>query len=96
MGAGHSLSVLTDITDGIDTGIMPALAAEYGFRGRFFARGGGRLLNDERLEQGAGISYTAGAGIAVPISGRRFVLDFAWRGFGELNSNKVISFQFGS
>ena len=96
MGAGHSVSLLTDITDGIDTGIMPSVAAEYGFRRRFFARGGGRFLNDDRREQGAGISYTAGAGMAVPMSGRRFVLDVAWRGFGELNSNTVISFQFGS
>lgn len=95
-GAAHGLALMTDITDGIDTGIMPALAAEYSFRGRFFARGGGRFLNDDRRQQGAGISYTAGAGIAVPFSGRRFLLDFGWRGFGELGGNTVVSFQFGS
>ena len=96
LGADHGLSVLADVSDAIDTGIMPAMAAEYGFRRRFFLRGGGRLLNDDRRAQGTGISYTAGAGINVPIAGRRFVLDFAWRNFGELNDNTSISFQFGS
>ena len=94
-GAGHSLSTVVDVSDAIDTGIMPAFAAEYGFRNRVFVRGGGRWLNDDRLYQGSGIAYSAGGGLAVPVAGRRFLLDYAWRGFGELNDNQVISFQFG-
>ena len=95
LGAQHSLMIMTDISDAIDTRIMPALAAEYGFVNRFFVRGGGRYLNDSRMAQGSGISYTAGAGVAIPVAGRRFLLDYAWRNFGELNDNHVFSFQFG-
>lgn len=95
LGAGHSLMAVADVSDAIDTGIMPALAAEYGFKGRVFLRGGGRWLNDARVNQGSGIAYSAGGGVMLPIANRRFLLDYAWRGFGELNSNQVISFQFG-
>lgn len=95
LGAGHSLLAVADVSDAIDTGIMPALAAEYGYRGRLFVRGGGRYLNDGRVEQGSGIAYSAGGGLMIPIANRRFLLDYAWRGFGELNGNQVISFQFG-
>ena len=55
-GADHTLSLVADVSDAIDTGIMPAFAAEYGFRRRLFLRGGGRWLNDERIAQGSGIS----------------------------------------
>lgn len=95
-GTQHALVLFTDITDGVDTGIMPALAAEYGFLGRFFLRGGGRFLNDDRRDQGAGISFTAGGGVSLPIGERRFVLDYAWRSFGQLNDNQVVSFQIGN
>lgn len=94
-GPSHSVMLVGDVTDAVDTGIMPAFAAEYGFRGRVFLRGGGRWLNDDRIAQGSGISYTAGGGVMVPVAGRRFLLDYAWRNFGELNDNQVISFQFG-
>ncbi|HKG95900.1 MAG TPA: PorV/PorQ family protein [Gemmatimonadaceae bacterium] len=95
-GSRHSLMLLTDVTDAIDTRIMPALAAEYGFAHRLFFRGGGRWLNDSRLDQGSGISYTAGGGVAVPLGTRRITVDYAWRNFGALNDNHVFSFQFGN
>ena len=94
-GAEHTLSLVADVSDAIDTGIMPAFGAEYGFRRRLFVRGGGRWLNDERMQQGSGISYSAGGGLVLPVANRRFLLDYAWRNFGELNDNQVISFQFG-
>jgi hypothetical protein len=94
-GAAHTLALVADVSDAIDTGIMPAFAAEYGFRRRVFLRGGGRWLNDERIGQGSGISYSAGGGVVLPIANRRFLLDYAWRNFGALNDNQVISFQFG-
>jgi hypothetical protein len=92
----HSLLMVTDVTDAIDTRIMPALAAEYGFANRVFLRGGGRWLNDSRLDQGTGISYTAGGGVAVPLGTRKITVDYAWRNFGALNDNHVFSFQFGN
>lgn len=95
-GGRHSLMLMSDVTDAIDTRIMPALAAEYGFGGRVFLRGGGRWLNDDRLDQGSGISYTAGGGIAIPLRSRRILFDYAWRNFGALSDNHVFSFQFGS
>jgi hypothetical protein len=94
-GADHTLALVGDVSDAIDTGIMPAMAAEYGFKHKLFLRGGGRWLNDGRLGQGSGISYSAGGGVVVPVANRRFVLDYAWRNFGALNDNQVISFQFG-
>ena len=95
LGAQHSVTLLGDITDAVDTRLLPALAAEYGLRNRFFIRGGGRWLNDDRIDQSQ-MSWTAGAGVAIPIAGRRFLLDYAWRTFGELNDNQVISLQFGN
>jgi hypothetical protein len=94
-GANHTLALMADVSDAIDTGIMPAFAAEYGFQRRLYLRGGGRWLNDERLNQGSGISYSAGGGVVIPVANRRFLLDYAWRNFGELNDNQVLSFQFG-
>ena len=96
-GAGpHRLAIFTDISDAVDTRLMPAIAGEYSFRNAVFFRAGGRYLNDDRPQQGNGISYTAGLGVQIPIAGRRFLLDYAWRNFGDLNDNHVFSFQFGS
>ena len=90
----HRLSTFADITDAVDTDIMPGLAAEYAFRNRFFLRVGTRFLNDERGTPSGGSSV--GGGIALPIgSSRRFLLDYAFRHNGELESNHVFSFQLG-
>jgi hypothetical protein len=96
-GSGpHRVSIFTDISDAVDTRLMPALAAEYAFRNTVFFRVGGRFLNDDRPQQGNGISYTTGLGVQLPVAGRRFLLDYGWRNFGDLNDNHVFSFQFGS
>ena len=89
----HRVSTFADISDAVDTDIMPGLAAEYAFRNRFFLRAGTRFLNDARGTPAGGSS--AGAGVAVPIGSRRFLLDYAYRNNGELESNHVFSFQLG-
>jgi hypothetical protein len=93
-GGPHRVSFFTDISDGVDTSIMPAVAAEYSFTDRFFLRAGGRLMNDSRDFESE-TKLAAGGGVMLPIAGRRFLLDYAWRRFGELNDNHVFSFQFG-
>ena len=96
-GAGpHRVSLFTDVTDAIDTKIMPAVAAEYGFRDRAFVRGGVRFLNDGRVSGESELSFAAGAGVLLPVGSRRFRLDYAWRRMGDLQGNHIFSFQFGT
>lgn len=89
----HRISTFADINDGVDTDIMPGLAAEYAFRSRLFLRVGTRFLNDDRGTPSGGSSL--GGGVAIPIGSRRFLLDYAFRHNGELESNHVFSFQLG-
>ncbi len=95
-GAGpHRVSVFTDVTDGTDTQTMPAIAAEYGYRGRYFLRGGGRYMNENRV-QGSDFNLSAGGGMQMTFGSRRLLLDYAYRRMGDLHNNHVFSFQFGS
>ena len=94
LGSWHRLVAFADIHDGVDTDVMPALAAEYALRERLFLRMGFRSLNDGRGSDGGGLSL--GGGLAIPIGSRRFLVDYAWRDSGELQSNQVFSFQFGN
>ena len=95
-GAGpHRVVVYTDVTDAVDTRITPAAAVEYSFSDRLFLRTGGRFLNDDRGSYESAMKFSAGGGLMLPIAGRRFMLDYAWRRFGELNDNHAFSFQFG-
>ena len=89
----HRISTFADISDAVDTDIMPGLAAEYAFLNRFFLRVGTRFLNDARGTPSGGSS--AGAGVVLPIGSRRFHVDYAFRHNGELESNHVFSFQLG-
>jgi len=93
-GGWHRLVAFADIHDGVDTEVMPAIAAEYALRERLFLRMGYRSLNDGRGADGGGLSL--GGGVAIPIGSRRFLVDYAWRDSGELHSNQVFSFQFGN
>ena len=93
-GGWHRVIAFADIHDGVDTEVMPAIAAEYALRERLFLRMGYRSLNDGRGADGGGLSL--GGGIAIPIGSRRFLVDYAWRDSGELQSNQVFSFQFGN
>jgi hypothetical protein len=90
----HRVTLFSDVTDAIDTKTMPALAAEYGYRGRFFLRGGGRYVNEGRVD-GGNMNYSAGAGFQLQFGERRLMLDYAYRRMGDLNGNQVFSFQFG-
>jgi hypothetical protein len=91
----HRVSIFTDVTDGTDTQTMPAVAAEYGFNGRYFLRGGARYMNESRVE-GSDFNLSAGGGFQLQFGERRLVLDYAYRRMGDLNNNHVFSFQFGS
>ena len=91
----HRLSLFTDVTDGTDTQTMPAVAAEYGWNGRYFLRAGGRYMNESRVE-GSDFNLSAGGGFQLQFGSRRLVLDYAYRRMGDLNNNHVFSFQFGS
>ena len=94
-GGMHRLSMLVDVSDGINTPVMPAIAAEYGFNNRVFLRLGRRFTEAE-VPSAARETLSAGAGLAVPFGTRRVLVDYAYRTFGELNENHVFSFQFGN
>ena len=90
----HRVTLFTDVTDAVDTKTMPAVAAEYGYKGRFFVRGGGRFVNESRVE-GSDFNFSAGAGFQLRFGERRLLVDYAYRRMGDLNNNQVFSFQFG-
>jgi hypothetical protein len=89
----HRVSVFSDITDGVDTEIMPAFAAEYAFRERIAFRVGKRFTRDARTTGGRLHGFTTGAGVKIPVGSRRFLVDYAYRNFGDLESNHAFSFE---
>lgn len=90
----HRVTLFTDITDGVDTEIMPAFAAEYSFRELIAFRVGKRFERDARTGDGNGLhGFTTGAGVRLPIGNRRFLVDYAFRNAGDLESNHAFSFE---
>ena len=94
-GGPHRITVFSDIDDGIDTDIMPALAAEYAFHDRIAFRVGKRFLRDQRTSDAGASGFSAGAGLRLPVGSRRVLVDYASRNFGDLDANHVFSFELG-
>ncbi|MGI8498939.1 MAG: PorV/PorQ family protein [Gemmatimonadaceae bacterium] len=90
----NRLALLADVTDGIDTNIMPAFAAELGYHHTLFLRAGKRFLSDHRTASSFSDGLAAGLGLVVPLYGRRVLVDYAYRNFGDLGNNQAFSFQF--
>ena len=94
-GGRHRVLLLTEVTDAIDTEIMPAVAAEYGFHDRIFFRGGMRFLNESRVDGDDGTARSLGGGIKLPVRAGSLLFDYAYRQGGDLEGNHLFSFQFG-
>ncbi|MEJ7810433.1 MAG: PorV/PorQ family protein [Gemmatimonadaceae bacterium] len=90
----HRLALMADINDGIDSNVMPAVAAEYVLSNRLSLRVGKRFLHDGRTEAGGTDGLGGGIGLAIPLFGRRVLVDYAYRDYGDLSNNQAFSFQF--
>lgn len=88
----HSLKVIADATDAIDTNMNAAIGAEYGFRDILFLRGGWRTLNEERAPWETSDQFSGGFGLKLPV-GPAARLDYAFAQFGELGNRQVFSIE---
>ncbi|MBI4540644.1 MAG: PorV/PorQ family protein [Gemmatimonadetes bacterium] len=88
----HSLRVIADATDAIDTNPNVALGAEYALRDILFLRGGWRSLNEDRGPWETSDQLSGGFGLKLPV-GPAARLDYAFAQFGELGNRQVFSIE---
>ncbi len=87
----HSLLLSADASHPVDNSESISLGSEYGFRDRFFVRGGWHQLFLKDQEGGA----TLGAGLHLPLaSAGKLYIDASWQDFGRLESVVRYSLRF--
>jgi hypothetical protein len=87
----HSLLVAVDASHPVDNSESLSLGSEYGFRNRFFLRGGWHNLFLTDQEGG----LTLGGGLELPVfSAGTLYLDGAWEDFGRLDQVVKYSLRF--
>jgi len=87
----HAWLVAADAVHAVDRSESVSLGTEYGFRQRFFVRGGWRDLFLDEVEGGLAL----GAGFRYPLSGGgELRLDAAWEDYGRLDSTVRYSLAF--
>jgi hypothetical protein len=94
----HTLMVVAEATDAIDTDVQSTLAAEYSFRELVYLRAGKRWVNEKETAsfRGAGFGASLGAGLRLPVGGgRRLSFDYAYTEMNELKNVQVFSVEFG-
>jgi hypothetical protein len=80
--------VAADLIDPNDGNQKGVLGAEFGFRERFFLRGGYKFRYDEQ-------TLALGGGLIAPVgSESQIVIDYAWQDFGRLESTQRFSVGF--
>lgn len=92
----HSVTVMGQLWNAINTDLQTSLAVEYGFQDLVFLRFGKQWLNEARADhrQGMGFGLSAGAGLKAPLGqGRLFMLDYAYIRQADLNHTQIISFE---
>lgn len=88
----HSLMAEASFSDATDAPVQPALGVEYQFR-RFAAlRAGKRFFNEAAAPWTFSDGLSAGAGLRLPVRGRKMQLDYGFVSMGELQHNQVLSF----
>lgn len=98
----HALLLMTDVADGIDTGVLFNVGLEYGFRDIFFARVGRQSFNEDagcmgtecgdRSPWSLSDGLAGGIGVWVPLGEeRKFGLDYGLTDRGELGLYQTIS-----
>ena len=93
--SSHTLIAEVNFRDAVDTDIQPSIGVEYGFRGRFFARAGRKFFNERHAYWEGTAGDAVGAGAHLPVMGRTLRIDYAYVLMGQLQSNQVLSFEFG-
>lgn len=90
----HNVTFLGDVSDGIATPLMGALALEYGFRELAFLRAGKRFYNESGADWGGSHGFGFGGGVRLPISNSRLMLDYAYQPWGDLDNVQVFSVEY--
>lgn len=94
--ANHHLSGVVEFSDGVDTDLQTALAAEYNYRNVVFLRAGRRWMNERDASfRTGGDRFSFGGGLRVQVLGRHFTFDYAYTTLTELENVQVFSFEFG-
>ncbi|MBX9929647.1 MAG: PorV/PorQ family protein [Gemmatimonadaceae bacterium] len=92
----HAIQAELDFYDAIDTDLQPSVGIEYTYKKNLHLRGGKRWFNEQRANRQTASGYSFGGGVRFPFLGRSMSLDYAYVLMGDLNSNQVISFDFGN
>ena len=97
LGGDHRLTGEAAFSDAIDANIQSAFSLEYGWKNRFFLRGGKRFYNDERATGRSGLyGLAGGAGLRLPLGDSRSLrFDYAYAGMGDLENVQVFTFEIG-
>lgn len=93
--ANHDLRVYAQVLDAIDTNIQTSLGIEYGFRNRFFVRGGKRFMNESQAPWDFSDGLSGGLGIRWPLLNREIAFDYAYVSMGLLRHTQLFSLEFG-
>jgi hypothetical protein len=87
-GEQSMITLATELIDPNDGNQKAVLGAEFGFRERFFLRGGYKFRYDEQ-------SLALGGGLIAPVgSDSQIIIDYAWQDFGRLESTQRFSIGF--
>jgi hypothetical protein len=87
-GEQSMLTVATELIEPNDGSQKAVMGAEFGFRERFFLRGGYKFLYDEQ-------TLALGGGLIAPLGTEsQIVIDYAWQDFGRLESTQRFSIGF--
>ncbi len=91
----HSLQLVTDAVDAIDTDIQARFGIEYGFRDLFFLRAGKYLANEAHTDfRDFGYGLSGGFGVAIPLGDSRLAFDYAYTDRGLLDNIQVFSVEY--
>jgi len=91
----HTVVLVTDAVDAIDTDLQARVGVEYGYRDLFFVRGGKQWFNESRADfRDFTDGLSAGFGVAVPIGENQLKLDYAFTDRGLLDNIQVFTVEF--
>lgn len=93
----HRFVLMTDAVDAIDTPLQLRAGLEYGYREILFLRAG-KLWPNENDTQFRDFSYglSGGFGVAIPISERKLIFDYAYQNRGLLDNIQVFTIQYSA
>lgn len=94
--ANNRLHGVLEFSDGVDTDLQTAIAAEYSYRNILFLRAGKRWMGEAQTDFREGShGFSFGGGVKIPLFGRRVSFDYAYTTLTDLDNVQVFSFEFG-